>query len=89
MATMDREELTCIGYVQQAHGIRGDLKVVFQTDTPEFYQGIQRVFLATKDRAQGNKAQGQSAVQEYPVRQIQPAGAHWRAARQPRMMGLA
>lgn len=48
MALIDREQLTCIGVIQGAHGMKGELKVSPQTDTPAYYQDTAEVILETK-----------------------------------------
>ena len=45
MALMDRERLTCIGRVAQAHGIKGELRVTPLSSTPEFFAGLNEVVL--------------------------------------------
>ena len=44
---IDRERLTCIGKVTQAHGVKGDLKVAPLTDTPAYYENTREVILET------------------------------------------
>ena len=48
MVIIDREHLTCIGIVLRAHGIRGELKVLPQTDQPAYYSSMKQVFLVTE-----------------------------------------
>ena len=45
MGLIDRDRLTCIGAVIQAHGIKGELRVAPLSTTPEFYAGIREVLL--------------------------------------------
>ncbi len=47
MGLIDRDRLTCIGIVAQAHGVKGELKVIPQTDSPHFYKSAQTVILET------------------------------------------
>ena len=66
MALIDREQLTCIGKVAQAHGVKGELKVVPLTDTPAYYEGSQSVILET--------SQG---LREFRVHGMRSAGKYW------------
>ena len=66
MALIDREQLTCIGKVAQAHGVKGELKVAPLTDTPAYYEDSQSVILET--------SQG---LREFEVRGMRSAGKYW------------
>ena len=66
MALIDRERLTCIGKVTQAHGVKGELKVAPLTDTPAYYEGSQSVILETRQ-----------GLRDFKVRGMRSAGKYW------------
>ena len=66
MGLIDRERFTCIGRVTQAHGVKGEVKVVPLTDTPEYYEGERAVILET--------TRGLAA---FPGARFRSAGNHW------------
>ncbi len=63
---IDRDTLTCIGYVAQPHALRGGVRLSLLTATPEFYRKARRVFL---EMAEG--------LREFKVRSFQPISGHW------------
>lgn len=66
MALIDRDRLTCIGTVKQAHGVKGELKVAPLTDTPAYYEQCGSVILETKQ-----------GLRDFRVSRMRAAGAHW------------
>jgi 16S rRNA processing protein RimM len=66
MVLIDRERLVCIGKVQDAHGLHGELKVKPFTDTPSYYESRASVLL---DDGKG--------LRSHAVRSIRSAGALW------------
>lgn len=66
MTLIDRDRLTCIGTVTQAHGVKGDLKVAPLTETPAYYEHSRIVILET----------GQG-LRDFKVSGLRSAGKHW------------
>jgi 16S rRNA processing protein RimM len=66
MTLIDRDRLTCIGTVSQAHGVKGDLKVAPLTDTPAYYERSTTVILETKQ-----------GLRDFKVSGLRRAGNHW------------
>lgn len=66
MEMIDRDRLTCIGTVSQAHGVKGDLKVAPLTDTPAYYEDSSEVILETKQ-----------GLRDFKVRGLRRAGNYW------------
>ena len=66
MTLIDRDRLTCIGTVAQAHGVKGELKVAPLTATPAYYEECGTVILETKQ-----------GLRDFKVRGMRPAGSHW------------
>lgn len=66
MGLIDRERLTCIGIVTQAHGVKGEVKISPLTNTPQFYESAAKVILET--------ARGLAV---FAVAQMRTVGSHW------------
>ncbi|HKI97638.1 MAG TPA: ribosome maturation factor RimM [bacterium] len=66
MALINRERLVCIGKVQDAHGLNGELRVKPFTDSPSYYERHAEVIL---DAGKG--------LRPHAVRSIRSAGASW------------
>lgn len=48
MAEVDTDTLLLVGRVWRAHGVRGEMKVVPETDDPERFSDLETVFLGTR-----------------------------------------
>ena len=48
MAQLDENELVTVGRIVKAHGIRGEVKVVPETDDPERFLDFESVFIGTE-----------------------------------------
>jgi len=44
-ALIDRDRLVCIGRVQEAHGLKGEMKVASITDDPDYYLDCRKVIV--------------------------------------------
>lgn len=66
MVLIDRDRLVCIGRVQDAHGLNGELKVKPLTDSPSAYEAQAEVIV---DAGKG--------LRRHVVRSIRNAGALW------------
>jgi 16S rRNA processing protein RimM len=66
MALIDRDRLTCIGRIVDAHGLRGEVKVLPLTREHEFYRNLRAAVLDTP--------QGLRAVE---IEALRPGVRHW------------
>lgn len=63
---LDRERLTRIGTVVEPHGVEGAVKVRPATETPDFYEGRERVYV-----------DAEIGLQQARITDLQRAGNHW------------
>ena len=63
---LDRERLVAIGWIAEAHGVGGAMKVRPLTDAPGYYEGCRIVYM---DSAEG--------LRRYRVNDLRLHGSHW------------
>ena len=63
---VDRDRLVTIGRVRDAHGVAGALKVEPITDTPEYYEGCESLYIDSRE-----------GLRHHRVRELRPRGNLW------------
>ncbi|MCZ6552564.1 MAG: ribosome maturation factor RimM [SAR324 cluster bacterium] len=65
-ALLDRDRLTQVGTITGSHGVRGGLKAIPETDTPEYYVSSRAVYVDSEE-----------GLRRFAVASWQEAGGRW------------